>query len=382
VAVLCVPVLIVLVWLIKNLVFLLYASTTNFFFNLMLPVAACVLAVGVAVLANPMHALLSLVGVFLSTVLFYVQAGIVFIGLAFLIVYVGAVAILFLFVIMLLNVKSLTSKARVITHRTQTIALFFGALLGYRLFTGVASSLGRATFKSTAQRSHVGGVSSGIDDVIYYQTMFRGPDVNAIAPLYTEHALLFGVTTANLLLALIGAIVLATSTTEQTVKLVPVTERTGSASSSAAVLAFCLLSQEHLNDPFIVHTMSFSTLLTFSSIVITVLALTKHFNSFKKPKVIASSSDGKEAAQFKAGFEQSGRFRRNTPFVTSAAVWSAGSARQATTGRFVIAFLAVLGTAPLLVYVVWAADLLMVHAEVLCSLVGAGCLSGPSPTSQ
>ena len=347
-AVLCVPVLIVLVWLIKNLVFLLYASTTNFFFNLMLPVAACVLAVGVAVLANPMHALLSLVGVFLSTVLFYVQAGIVFIGLAFLIVYVGAVAILFLFVIMLLNVKSLTSKARVITHRTQTIALFFGALLGYRLFTGVASSLGRVTFKSTAQRSHVGGVSSGIDDVVYYQTMFRGPDVNAIAPLYTEHALLFGVTTANLLLALIGAIVLATSTTEQTVKLVPVTERTGSASSSAAVLALCLLSQEHLNDPFTVHTMSFNALLVFSSTVIAVLALTKHFNSFKNLKQWQALVVERKPRNSKWVLSSPGVFAVTPPSLHRQLSGPRALRDRLLQGASFIAFLAVLGAAPLL----------------------------------
>lgn len=317
----------------------------------MLPVAACALAVGVAVLANPMHALLSLVGVFLSTVLFYVHAGIVFIGLAFLIVYVGAVAILFLFVIMLLNVKSLTSKARVITHRTQKIALFFGALLGYRLFTDVASSLGRTTFKSTAQRSHVGGVSSGIDDVVYYQTMFRGPDVNAIASLYTEHALLFGVTTANLLLALIGAIVLATSTTEQTVKLVPVTGRAVSTPSSAAVSALCLLSLEHLGAPLVVHAVPFVAVLIFINILAAVSALTTHSNSLKKPKLTTNTNYRKDTVQFKRGLEKPRRFCPNTSLRTSTAVWSLGYARQADVGRSVHLFLVVLGAASLLRYI-------------------------------
>lgn len=227
VAVLCVPILLVLVWLVKNVILQVFAHATDLFFNLLLPATACVLAICVSALANPMHALLSLVGVFLATVLFYVHSGIVFIGLAFLIVYVGAVAILFLFVIMLLNVKSLTSKETLIVHTTQLVAIFCGGLLAYRLFTDVADILGRATRKSIALRSNVPHNPGNITDVVYHYTVYGGPDVNAIAPLYTEHALLFGVTTLNLLLSLIGAIVLATSTTEQTVKLVPSPTQSG-----------------------------------------------------------------------------------------------------------------------------------------------------------
>lgn len=156
---------------------------------MILPVVACVLAVCVIVLTNPMHALLSLVGIFLSAVLFYVSSGIEFIGLVFLIVYVGAVAILFLFVIMLLNVKSLTSNERLITRPAQTVSLVFGVLLGCHLFVSVADQLGRTTLQSTLARSHVEQTS--IDEQIYYRVMYREADVNAIASLYDAHAPLF-----------------------------------------------------------------------------------------------------------------------------------------------------------------------------------------------
>jgi NADH:ubiquinone oxidoreductase subunit 6 (subunit J) len=221
VALLCVPVLFVLVYIMKAVALLLFAHATEIFFDLVLPVTACAFAVCVATLANPMHALLALVGVFLATVLFYVNSGIVFIGLVFLIVYVGAVAILFLFVIMLLNVKSLTSKEPLLTHPTQAVALFFGALLSYRLFADIAVSLGRTTFGTALQRSHAGNTVTSVDEKIYHEVMYKSADANAIAPLYTEHLLPFCLTTANLALSLFGAIVLAASTTEQTVKLVP-----------------------------------------------------------------------------------------------------------------------------------------------------------------
>lgn len=221
VAVLCIPLLLILVLFVQNLVLQLFINAGTVLFGLVLPVVACVLAVCVIVLSNPMHALLSLVGVFLTTVLFYVSSGIEFIGLVFLIVYVGAVAILFLFVIMLLNVKSLTSNETLIVHSTQTVSLIFGGLLALHVFFTVADRLGRTTAEAVAARSHVGVYASNIDDAIYYQVMYRAADVNGIAPLYTEHAPLFWIITINLLLALLGGIILATSTTEPTLKMLP-----------------------------------------------------------------------------------------------------------------------------------------------------------------
>lgn len=192
---LCVPVLFLLVYLLKIAAFLLFAHATEVFFNLVLPVTTLAFAVCVAALANPMHALLALVGVFLATVLFYINAGIEFIGLALLIVYVGAVAILFLFVIMLLNVSALTHRERLLIYPTQAVALFFGALLAYRLFVDIADSLGRTTFGATHNRSHAGDIMTSIDEKVYHEVMYKAADVNAIASLYTEHLVLLFITT-------------------------------------------------------------------------------------------------------------------------------------------------------------------------------------------
>lgn len=54
---------------------------------------------------NPIYSILFLILTFTSFVLFLVQLGIEFIALLFLIIYVGAISILFLFVIMMLNVR-------------------------------------------------------------------------------------------------------------------------------------------------------------------------------------------------------------------------------------------------------------------------------------
>ena len=89
-----------------------------------------------------MHALLALLGVFFSTVLFYIASGIQYVGVTFLIVYVGAVAVLFLFVLMLLNVKSLISSRYVIQDKTQAFSIVVAVLLYVLLQTRVMRSAG------------------------------------------------------------------------------------------------------------------------------------------------------------------------------------------------------------------------------------------------
>jgi NADH-quinone oxidoreductase subunit J len=187
-------------------------SSWSFVFEFLLPFLACVFASLVFLVRNPMHALLSLVGVFFSTVLFYVGAGIEFIGLVFLIVYVGAVAVLFLFVIMLLNVKSLTSSERLIRHASQVIAIAAGIILFCQLKTRVIGAASVALLQSHAASPNIS--STAADAVIFY-VRYRASDINALTPLYTQHSPLFMIITIILLVALLGAIIMATITTEK-----------------------------------------------------------------------------------------------------------------------------------------------------------------------
>jgi NADH-quinone oxidoreductase subunit J len=98
---------------------LLSVTVVPLIMDLGFPLLSIVFGLSVILHRNPMHALLSLIGVFLATVLFYLGNGAAFTGLVFLIVYVGAIAILFLFVVMLLNVKSLTTKHTLMHARSQ-----------------------------------------------------------------------------------------------------------------------------------------------------------------------------------------------------------------------------------------------------------------------
>jgi NADH-ubiquinone oxidoreductase chain 6 len=61
--------------------------------------------ISVIIIKNPIISVLFLIGLFLSIASYLIILGISFIGLSYLLVYVGAVSILFLFILMLINVR-------------------------------------------------------------------------------------------------------------------------------------------------------------------------------------------------------------------------------------------------------------------------------------
>ena len=61
--------------------------------------------ISVIISKNPIVSVLFLIGLFLSIAAYLMMLGINFIGLSYLLVYVGAVSILFLFILMLINVR-------------------------------------------------------------------------------------------------------------------------------------------------------------------------------------------------------------------------------------------------------------------------------------
>ena len=67
--------------------------------------AAIVCGIFVIISKNPIISVLFLIGLFLSISSYLIILGINFIGLSYLLVYVGAVSILFLFILMLINIR-------------------------------------------------------------------------------------------------------------------------------------------------------------------------------------------------------------------------------------------------------------------------------------
>jgi NADH-ubiquinone oxidoreductase chain 6 len=95
-------------------------------------VIALLFGIAVIVNKNPIASLLSLIGLFGSISVYLILSGLTFIGFSYLIVYIGAVSILFLFILMFLNIR--TSELQSNNVNSIPLALFITILFNYALF--------------------------------------------------------------------------------------------------------------------------------------------------------------------------------------------------------------------------------------------------------
>ena len=91
-------------------------------------VASCILVI---TSNNPVISVLFLISVFLNVAGYLVLLGTAYLGLVYIIVYVGAIAILFLFVVMMLNIRLVEL---IDTGKEYTKSLPLGTLLGSLFF--------------------------------------------------------------------------------------------------------------------------------------------------------------------------------------------------------------------------------------------------------
>ncbi len=140
---------------------------------------------------NPVHSVLWLILSFLSSAGLFVLLGAEFVAMLLIIVYVGAVAVLFLFVVMMLDVDFAELKAGMAQYLP--LSLLIGAILLMQL--GIV--FGPWEFADTAQ-----SLRAAPAPVDVHNTAALG------LILYDQYFLLFQLAGLILLVAMIGAIVL------------------------------------------------------------------------------------------------------------------------------------------------------------------------------
>jgi NADH-ubiquinone oxidoreductase chain 6 len=86
----------------------------------------------VIIVKNPIISVLFLIGLFSSISSYLILLGMSFIGLSYLIVYIGAVSILFLFILMLINIR--ISELQSNTSNSIPLAIIITILFNYVLF--------------------------------------------------------------------------------------------------------------------------------------------------------------------------------------------------------------------------------------------------------
>lgn len=153
-------------------------------------------AVGVVVRRNPVHAAMSLVLTLFGIAVLFVQQGAHFLAAVQVIVYAGAIVVLFLFVIMLLGVD----QAEDLSIEPLTVQRPLAGVIGVAmtgLLTGAVLTSDNAVMKSGP------GLSSPTLD---------SPDASVrelATSIFGDHVFAFEITSILLLVAVVGTVVLA-----------------------------------------------------------------------------------------------------------------------------------------------------------------------------
>lgn len=97
-----------------------------------LSVFAVISGICVIISKNPIVSVLHLIALFAYVSFYLIIIGLNFIGLSYLIVYIGAVSILFLFILMLINIR--TSELQSNTSNSIPLTIIIGIMISYFLF--------------------------------------------------------------------------------------------------------------------------------------------------------------------------------------------------------------------------------------------------------
>jgi NADH-quinone oxidoreductase subunit J len=140
---------------------------------------------------NPVHSVLWLILAFFNAAGLMVLAGAEFIAMLLVIVYVGAVAVLFLFVVMMLNIDFAELRAGVMRYAA------VGALLAVALVAEIIVAVGAWSAGALQMGRRIAPIDAEVSNI------------NAIGNLlYTRYLFVFEGAGLVLLVAMIGAIVL------------------------------------------------------------------------------------------------------------------------------------------------------------------------------
>ena len=156
---------------------------------------AIVSAIMVTVSKNTVHSVFFLILDFISISCLFIMIGAEFLGMIMLIIYVGAVAVLFLFVVMMLNVAQ--QKNQWFSARVSSKHIPVGLIISTIIFFELIIVIGGWKYKPDL----VSSMSLNIDSSI--------SNTHAIGyVLYTDYIHIFQLSGMILLVAMIGAIVL------------------------------------------------------------------------------------------------------------------------------------------------------------------------------
>lgn len=210
-----------------NSLFVINETITNGYKILLLDlisIASIISGILVIISKNPVVSVLFLIGLFLGLACYLIILGISFIGLSYLLVYVGAVSILFLFILMLINVR--VSELLSNTSNVIPLALLTGICFIYPVYQILPYSLTALNLNnlflnisiSNSYSNYLSNIISYSGDnrsIVFVTSMLWDGSLSETAHIttlgnimYTSYSIWLIITSVILLLAMVGAIVI------------------------------------------------------------------------------------------------------------------------------------------------------------------------------
>jgi len=158
-------------------------------------------AIFVIISRNPVISVLYLIGLFLFIAIYLIIIGLTFIGISYLLVYIGAVSILFLFILMLIDVR--VSELQTETNNS----VFLGILIGILYYNIISNNIYyNKILLSTNNIEEYTSIKQSLFNT-WDGSLIENFDIISIGNiLYTNLSLWLIISLLILLLAMIGSI--------------------------------------------------------------------------------------------------------------------------------------------------------------------------------
>ena len=195
-------------YLMKTL-FILHDISTNGYSDTLLDLFSFIstlCGIFVILTKNPVISLLFLICLFLSIASYLMLLGMKFIGLSYLLVYIGAISILFLFILMLINVR--ISELQTDTNKDLPLAIFISVCLYSILYKILPNTYNEFIFNISSSYKNLEKINY-ITSNIWDGNLIETSHITTIGNImYTNYFLWLILTSIILLLAMVGAIVI------------------------------------------------------------------------------------------------------------------------------------------------------------------------------
>lgn len=199
--------------------FILSETTTNgMVYNTLnlVSLIAILFSISVIVTKNPIFSILFLIALFITIALYLMMLGINFIGLSYLLVYVGAVSILFLFILMLINIR--ISELATENNNSVSLAIIIVGFVGINELLLKATKMpvmGTTTGKLSSELGENVSSTASLPDIlvaiysVWDEKISETSHITTIGNIiYTNYPMWLLLTSIILLLAMVGAIII------------------------------------------------------------------------------------------------------------------------------------------------------------------------------